>query len=92
MYGKSLSICMTARDNNDEGAFVKQPSVLNSIKFQNVYLYEYVHVGAVHKSFQYSMKGHTSEFAQSQFQPYYKFRSRFLRFRKFRLVILSTRV
>ena len=55
-------------------------------------LYEYVYEGAVHKSFQYSMKGHTTEFAQSQFQPYYKFHSRFLRVRKFRLVILSTQV
>ena len=58
-------------------------------------LYEYVYVGAVHKNFQYnftfSIKGHTSELAQSQFQPYYKLHSRFLRFRKFRLVISSTR-
>ena len=38
-----------------------------------------------------SMKGHTSGLAQPQFQPYYKLRSEFLRFRKFRLVILSTR-
>ena len=37
------------------------------------------------------MKGHTSRLAQSQFQPYYKLHSRFLRFRKFRLVISSTR-
>ena len=40
-------------------------------------LYEYVYVGAVHKSFQYNftffMKGHTSGLAQSHFQPYYKF-------------------
>ena len=35
--GKSSSICMTARDDNDEGAFVKQPYVLHSIKFQNVW-------------------------------------------------------
>ena len=36
----SSSICMTARDDNDEleGAFVKQPYVLHSIKFQNVCL------------------------------------------------------
>ena len=38
-----------------------------------------------------SMKGHTSELAQPQFQLYYKLRSEFLRFRKFRLVFLSTR-
>ena len=38
--GQSSSICMTARDDNDEleGAFVKQPYVLHSIKFQNVCL------------------------------------------------------
>ena len=38
--GKSSSICMTARDDNDEldGAFVKQPYVLHSIKFLNVCL------------------------------------------------------
>ena len=40
-------------------------------------LYEYVYVGAVHKSFQYNftffIKGHTSGLAHSQFQPYYKF-------------------
>ena len=35
--GKSSSICMTARDDNDEGAFVKQPYVLHLIKFQNVW-------------------------------------------------------
>ena len=45
--GKSSSICMTTRDDNDEGAFVKQPYVLHSIKFQNA-LYEFVYVGAVH--------------------------------------------
>ena len=41
-------------------------------------LYEYVYVGAVHKSFQYNftftVKGHTSGLAQ--FQPYYKLHSR----------------
>ena len=38
--GKSSSICMIARDDNDEleGAFVTQPYVLHSIKFQNVCL------------------------------------------------------
>ena len=39
-------------------------------------LYEYVYVGAVHKSFQFSMKVHTSGLAQSQFQLYYKLHSR----------------
>ena len=62
--------------------------------FVKISLYEYVYVRAVHKSFQYnftfSIKGDTSELAQSQFQPYYKLHSRFLRFRKFRLVISST--
>ena len=37
------------------------------------------------------MKGQTSGLAQSQFQPYYKMQSRFVHFRKFRLVISSTR-
>ena len=52
--GKSSSICMTARDDNDEGALVKQPYVLTLIKFQNVCLCTsmYMYVGAVHKSFQ----------------------------------------
>ena len=38
--GKSSSICITARYDNAEleGAFVKQPYVLHSIKFQNVCL------------------------------------------------------
>ena len=38
--GKPSSICMTARGDTDEleGAFVKQPYVLHSIKFQNVCL------------------------------------------------------
>ena len=50
--GKSSSICMTARDDNDEG--------LSSITIRSTFdkvskcmsLYEYVYVGAVHKSFQ----------------------------------------
>ena len=52
--GKSSSICMTARDDNDEleGAFVKQPYVLHSIVSKRMSLYEYVYVGAFHKSFQ----------------------------------------
>ena len=36
--GKSSSICMTGGDDNDEGAFVKEPYVLHSIKFQNACL------------------------------------------------------
>ena len=38
--GESSSICMIARYDNVEleGAFVKQPCVLHSIKFQNVFL------------------------------------------------------
>ena len=42
-------------------------------------------------SFTFSMKGHTSGLAQSQFHPFYKLHVRFLRLRKFRLVILNTR-
>ena len=50
--GKSLSICMTDRDENDE--------VLSSITIRSTFdkvskrmsLYKYVYVGAVHKSFQ----------------------------------------
>ena len=50
--GKSSSICMTTRDDNDEG--------LSSITIRSTFervakcmsLYEYVYVGAVHKSFQ----------------------------------------
>ena len=94
---KSSSICMTGRDNNDEleEAFVKQPFDLHPIKFQNVCLCMSMYMRAVHKSFQsnftFSMKGHTDELAQSQFQPYCKLHSRFLRFRKFRFVISNTR-
>ena len=38
--GKSSSICMTDKEDNDEleGAFVKQPYVLHALKFQNVCL------------------------------------------------------
>ena len=48
--GKSSSICMTARDDNDEleGAFVKQPYKVS----KHMSLYENVYAGAVHKSFQ----------------------------------------
>ena len=50
--GKSSSICMTARDDNDKG--------LSSITIRSTFdklskrmsLYEYLYVGAVHKSFQ----------------------------------------
>ena len=52
--GKSSSICITARDDNDERAF-RQTTIyfLHSIKFQKrLSLYEYVYVGAVFKSFQ----------------------------------------
>ena len=49
--GKSSSICMTARDDNGEGAFVKLRSTLDKVS-KRMSLYEYVYVGAVHKSFQ----------------------------------------
>ena len=94
--GISTSICMTASDDNDEleGAFVKQPYVLHSSKFLNVCLcmimYMWELFTRVEFSVEFSMKGHTSGLAQSQFQPYYKKHSRFLHFRKFRLVISST--
>ena len=39
----------------------------------------------------YILREGTSGLAQSQFQPYYKLHSKFLHFRKFRLVISSTR-
>ena len=87
---------MTARDDNDEG--------LSSITIRSTFvklskrmsLYESVYVGAVHKSFQqnftFSMKGHTSGLAQSQFRPYYKLQSRFFYiFNNFEIVA-STRV
>ena len=50
--GKSSSLCMTARDDNDEleGAFVKQRSTFDKVS-KRMSLYEYVYVGAVHKSF-----------------------------------------
>ena len=91
--GKSWSICMTVRDDNDERLL----SITIRSTFEKVSkrmpLYEYVYVGAVHKSFQYnftfSMNGHTSRLAEYQFQPYYKLHSRFLHFRNFLLVISS---
>ena len=81
--GRSSSICMTARDDTDEleGAFVKQPYVLHSIKFQNVclcmrmYMWE-LFTRVFSRAFTFSMTGHTSGLAQSQFQPYYKLHSR----------------
>ena len=68
--GKSSSICMTARDDNDEGAFVKQPYVLHSIKFQNVCLCMsmYNMLELFTRAFSrttFSMKGHTPGLAQS---------------------------
>ena len=49
--GKSSCICMTARDDNDEGL----SSIIICSTFDKVSkrmsLYEYVYVGAVHKSF-----------------------------------------
>ena len=50
--GRSSSICMTARDDNDEGL----SSITIRSTFDNVSkrmsLYEYVYVGAVQKTFQ----------------------------------------
>ena len=50
--GKSSSICMTAREDNDEGL----SSITIRVTFEKVSkrmsLYEYVYVGAVHKSVQ----------------------------------------
>ena len=85
---------MAARDDNDEGL----SSTTIRSKFdklsKRMSLYEYVYLGAVHKSFQknftFSTKGHTFGLAQSQFRPYYKLHSRFLHFQKCRLVISST--
>ena len=64
MYGvKSSSICMTARDNNDEGlSSITIRSTFDKVS-KRMSLYEYVYAGAVHKRFQYNftffMKGHT---------------------------------
>ena len=61
---KSSSICMTARDDNDEGlSSTTIRSAFDKVS-KSMSLYEYVYVGAVHKSFQ---KGHTSGQTQSQF-------------------------
>ena len=50
--GKSSSICMTARDDNDEGlSSVTIRSTFDKVS-KCISLYEYVNVGAVHKSFQ----------------------------------------
>ena len=90
--GKSSSICMTAGDDNDEGAFVKQPYVLHSIKFQNVCLCMSMYMLELSVELYILHEGTNIRVtAQSQFQPYYKLHSRFLHFRKFRLVISSTR-
>ena len=76
--GKSSPICMTARGDTDEleGAFVKQPYVLHSIKLQNVCLYMSMYMWELFTRVFSSMKGHTSGLAQSQFKPYYKLHSR----------------
>ena len=86
--GKSLPICMSARDDNSEGGF-RQTTIRSTFDkdSKHMSLCDYVYVGAVHKSFHSPWR----ELAQSQFQQYYKLHSRFLRFRKFRLVISSTR-
>ena len=94
--GKSSSICMTARNNNHEGAFVKLPYVLQSIKFQNVRFCLSIYIcGRCAHDLSLELyilhEGTYIRLAQSQFQPYFKLHSRFLRFRKFRLVISSTR-
>ena len=86
---------MTAWDDNDEGlSSITMRSTFDKLS-KRMSLYVYVYVGAVHNSFQknftFSMKGHTSGLAQSQFRPYYKLHSRFLHFQKFPLVISSTR-
>ena len=90
---KSSSICMTARDDTDElkGDFVKQPYVLHSIKFKCMSLYEYVYVRASVKLYilhegTYIRVSTIS--VPTVLQVAFK---RFVRFRKFRLVISSTR-
>ena len=88
--GKSSSTCMTARGDNDEGlSSITIRSTFDKVS-KRMSWYEYVYVGAVHELY-ISMKGHTSGSAQSQFRTYYKLHSRFLHFRKIRLVISSTR-
>ena len=64
---------MTARDDNDEGlSSTTIRSTFDKVS-KRMSLYEYVYVGAVHKSFQenftFSLKGHTSGLVQSQFRP-----------------------
>ena len=88
---------MTARDDNDKGlSSITIFSTFDKLS-KRMSLYEYVYLGAAHKSFQKnlifsgSMKEHTSGLAQSQFRPYFKLHSRFLHFPKFRLDISSTR-
>ena len=51
--GKSSSICMTARDDSDEGVFgqITIRSTFDKVS-KRMSLYEYIYVGAVHKSFQ----------------------------------------
>ena len=80
--GKSSSICTTARNDNDEGlSSMTIRSTFDKVS-KHMSLYEYVDVGAVHKSFQqnftFSMEGHITGLAQSQFRLYCKLHSRFL--------------
>ena len=90
--GKSYSICMTVEDDYDERAFVKQPYVLHSIKFHNVCLCLSLYMLELSLELYILHEGTNIRVStQSQFQPYFKLHSRFLQFRKFRLVILSTR-
>ena len=50
--GKSSSICMTARDDNDEGlSSVTIRSTFDKVS-KHMAFYGYVNVGVVHKSFQ----------------------------------------
>ena len=49
---KSSSICMTARDYNDEGlSSITIRSIFDKVS-KRMSFYAYVYVGAVHKSFQ----------------------------------------
>ena len=57
--GKSSSNCMTARDDNDEleGDF-RQTTIRSTFDkvSKRMSLYEYVYVGAVHKSFSRTLR------------------------------------
>ena len=97
--GKASSICMTARDDTDEldGAFVKQPYVLHSTKFQNVCLCMSMYVcGSCSQEFSVELyildEGTYIRVSTISIPTVLQVAfSRFLRFRKFRLVISSTR-